>query len=305
MKEISKDFDLVHIHANYNFVNLKDITELANQIPTIITLHDQRFFTGGCHYSYECEGFTGDCKNCPQVRSIFNILPEKSLNESVQAFEKMLNLEVIAPSKWISELALKSRVLGKKKIWTVSNPVPDVFKPKQFLGTAKDSLRVGFISQDLNNPYKGLDILLRAISKIEELIQIEVRLFGHGKISPQEIKSRVIFSQFENDEQASIAYNSCDLIVVPSRQDNFPSVVTEALSCGVPVIGSNIGGISEVLDAFGLPKFQSGDVDELAKLILEFNVLETKVDYAAQAASNFSFKESARRHHFIYSKLVE
>ena len=305
IKEIDKDFDLVHIHANYNFVDLDDIVELSNRVPIVITLHDQRFFTGGCHYSFECDGFIGDCKECPQVRSIFDVIPEKSLKKSINAFEKMRNLEAIAPSKWLADLALKSRVLGKNKVWTVANPVPDVFKPRQTLSAVTGSLKIGFISQDLNNPYKGLDVLLQAASEIEKQIPIELRLFGRGKISTKLLNSQVIFSQFENEEQASIAYNSCDLVVVPSRQDNFPSVVTEALSCGVPVIGSNIGGIREVLDDFGLPTFQSGDAAALAKLVLGFSALEIKRDYAIQAAANFSFKESAQKHNVIYAKLVK
>ena len=39
-----------------------------------------------------------------------------------------------------------------------------------------------------------------------------------------------------------------DLLVVPSKGDNSPSVISEALMCGTKVIGSSIGGIPEMLN---------------------------------------------------------
>ena len=304
IKNTINDYELVHIHANYNFLNLSRILELSKRTATVVTLHDQRYFTGGCHYSFECNGYTGACENCPQVRSIFKFVPKMTLKKSIEAFGEMKNLEAIAPSEWIADLASKSRVLGNTKIWTVANPVPEVFKPLDNKNDESGFFKVGFVSQNLNNPYKGLDVLLQAISKIENKIQIELRLFGRGIIPIEHLKSRVVFAQFEGEEEASKAYNSCDLIIVPSSQDNFPSVVTEALSCGVPVIGSDIGGISEVLNTFGLPTFQSGDAASLATLILNFNKFENHGDYAKQAEAQFSFKESARKHELIYSRLL-
>jgi glycosyltransferase involved in cell wall biosynthesis len=216
----------------------------------------------------------------------------------------MERLEAIAPSGWIAGLAQNSQVFGETKVWTVANPVPDVFKPCQDQNDEAEYLKIGFVSQNLNNPYKGLDILLQAVSQIENKIKIELRLFGHGRITRKLMKSRVVFAQFENDEEASRAYNSCDLIVVPSNQDNFPSVVTEAISCGIPVIGSNIGGISEILNEFDLPTFESGDPTSLAVSILNFKSRKNLRDIANKAEAKFSFKESARQHKLIYSKLI-
>ena len=40
---------------------------------------------------------------------------------------------------------------------------------------------------------------------------------------------------------------SCDLLVLPSLSESFGLVLIEALACGKPVIGSNVGGIKEII----------------------------------------------------------
>jgi glycosyltransferase involved in cell wall biosynthesis len=42
-------------------------------------------------------------------------------------------------------------------------------------------------------------------------------------------------------------YAAADVMVVPSRQDNLPNTVVESLACGTPVVGFNIGGMSDMV----------------------------------------------------------
>jgi glycosyltransferase involved in cell wall biosynthesis len=91
---------------------------------------------------------------------------------------------------------------------------------------------------------------------------------------------------------------------VPSEQDNLPSVVSEALMCGVPVIGSNIGGIGEILKIFNLPTFESGDVNRLASLIEGFTSKLKPNDLSRKAESLFSYEASANYHSQIYQESI-
>ena len=51
-KEVFERADIIHIHAYYNFLSSSSLRKiLALGKPTLFTLHDQRLFTGGCHYS--------------------------------------------------------------------------------------------------------------------------------------------------------------------------------------------------------------------------------------------------------------
>lgn len=42
-------------------------------------------------------------------------------------------------------------------------------------------------------------------------------------------------------------YNSVDLFVTPSLEDNLPNTIMEAMACGVPCVGFNVGGIPEMI----------------------------------------------------------
>ena len=51
----------------------------------------------------------------------------------------------------------------------------------------------------------------------------------------------------EEKKIASI-YNSVNLFVLPSLEDNLPNTIMEAMACGVPCVGFNTGGIPEMID---------------------------------------------------------
>jgi len=51
----------------------------------------------------------------------------------------------------------------------------------------------------------------------------------------------------QGDEQLRALYCSADVVAVPSREDNMPLTAMETQSCGVPVVGFDIGGLSDIV----------------------------------------------------------
>jgi glycosyltransferase involved in cell wall biosynthesis len=49
------------------------------------------------------------------------------------------------------------------------------------------------------------------------------------------------------DEMVSL-YNAVDMFLIPSLEDNLPNTIMEAMACGTPCVGFNIGGIPEMID---------------------------------------------------------
>src|SRR3954465_8401478 len=61
--------DIIHLHWVSEFLRAESIQRLLQLgKPVVWTLHDQRPFTGGCHFTAGCLGFTSDCATCAQLR---------------------------------------------------------------------------------------------------------------------------------------------------------------------------------------------------------------------------------------------
>ena len=270
--------DLVHIHSTYNLLNFNTLRKLSEKsIPLLVTLHDQRIFTAGCHYSRDCFGFKDSCEKCPQVTKFFQSTVAKQFTSQLHRFAGIQNIHFVTPSLWLANLASQSKLLGGQNINVIRNPIPDVYpssiKEKEKIRST-EKVVLGFVSVDLHNPYKGLNVLieaLRILSARNTVHNFRVHLIGRG--SKEEVESLVDTKQFfaHSDSEMVEALREIDYLVVPSNSDNLPSVVGEALMSGRRVIGSNAGGIPEVLGLVAGDIFSSDDPAQLA------NILERKL----------------------------
>jgi glycosyltransferase involved in cell wall biosynthesis len=143
-------------------------------------------------------------------------------------------------------------------------------------GASAKRFRVGFIGS-LSQMYKGPDVLLRAAALCGERgMDFEIAMAGDGRYAAAmkelarelRIEERVQFlGQLPFGETVFQFLDSVDLFVMPSRAEGLPRALLEAMARGCPCIGSNIGGIAEVLAAEDL--VPSGNARELADKILE------------------------------------
>ncbi|RBQ24485.1 Trehalose synthase [Candidatus Methanobinarius endosymbioticus] len=109
------------------------------------------------------------------------------------------------------------------------------------------------------------------------------------KVETEKIED-VIFTGARND--ICNVVQSCDLLILPSYSESFGLVLIEALACGKPVIGSNVGGIKEIItEDVGL-LIEPTDPKSLAKsidLILSNNEIREKFELnARKRAADFS-----------------
>lgn len=304
-KHLIGSADIIHIHSFYNMLKMRDIATLSRKKKIFITLHDERFFTGGCHYTCDCDGFLSGCKECPQVKRQSRSFPQISMESALRLWSTAGEVTFIAPSKWLANKAQASPLLRNANVRFISNPVPSNFfasedqtKKGDSIGT--NALTIGFISENLNNPYKGIEILRRALGYVANKRIINLKLFGSGVTG--EFPSSITFEsrKFGSSNEAQKAISECDLIVVPSTQDNSPSVIAESLMCGIPVLGSRIGGITETLDEFKLPSFVTEDALDLAQQIIQFMPMRFSEAVVKQIKKKYSYEASAREHKLIY-----
>lgn len=298
-KKIIFDYDLIHLHSTYNLLNsqgLIDLIESGKKI--VVTLHDQRWFTGGCHYSAACEKFKSGCTNCPQASKLGKLLVSKSFANYEKIWATNPKIKVITPSQWLSEKAQSSKLLSNSEITVIRNPIPTFEEENLPSASSKkndagDALKkIVFIADNLQNPLKGLDVLLAALGELTEIEkkQLSLLLIGNNPpitnefpISTQHVKvtsARVLLGYLSQQ----------DLLVVPSRQDNLPNVIGEAFSCGIKVVGSNIGGIPEVIDSEVGEIFQSENSQDLANIIRNFDYSYSHEEVKSHFKANFSYE---------------
>lgn len=251
-----KKYTVVNLHSTYNLLNVNSLRILEKFVNTlVITLHDERFYTGGCHNSLDCDRYLTDCHECPIASRLGKKAIENSFNSEITFLNQTkMQVAAIAPSEWIKEKASKSAKLGKFSITSIPNPIPEniytqkTFKPNKFKNESKFTL--GFIAAKIYSPFKGFISLIEALNLMGEEEISRYRIFVIGASQKQITFDKIEVLHFESSEDHEIAelIRAIDLLVVPSRGDNSPSVISEALMCGTKVIGSAIGGIPEMLN---------------------------------------------------------
>jgi len=155
---------------------------------------------------------------------------------------------------------------------------------------------------------KGVDILIKAFAKIyQKNKNVVLGIAGKGSeegnikavVREEKLEDVVKFLGFLSEYQAATKFISdAYCLVVPSRTDNFPTVILEALSAGVPVIATRVGGVTEMIED-GKEGYlvESENVEALADAITRMVEDTTRRNRMAQQARiTFAEKFSMEKH---------
>jgi glycosyltransferase involved in cell wall biosynthesis len=122
------------------------------------------------------------------------------------------------------------------------------------------------------------------------------------------MKSNFRLMGFISDEDLPFYYNAADFFVLPSKSgEGLPLVALEAMSCGVPVIATNVGGTSEVMNEDYGKLVPPNSPDSLAEAILEFSHRELSAlrkDLRAMIEQKFSWDKNVEKLVEIYEELI-
>jgi glycosyltransferase involved in cell wall biosynthesis len=251
--------DIINLHwIGSGFVQIETIAKFRQ--PVCWTLHDMWAFTGGCHYSDGCNRFTQSCGACPILRS------DRTTDITQQVWQRKMTawqqakLQIITPSRWLADIARSSSLLENSAITMIPNGVDtEVYRSMQpLMARAQfklpaDKLLILFGSLNAtSDTRKGFDLLIAALALLDETMKerVELVIFGAdlGRNSPDFGLVTHYLGELKTDESLALAYGAADVFVLPSREDNLPNTLLEALACGTPCVSFGIGGIPEAID---------------------------------------------------------
>ncbi len=249
--------DIVHLHwICGGMMTIEDIARI--KAPIVWSLHDMWAFTGGCHYDEECQGYEKECGNCKVLGSDKeNDLSKKIFKRKQKAFTQKKDITIVGISNWLNECSKNSTLLKDKNHINLPNPLDtNIFKPfdkekaRELWGLPKDKKLVLFGAMGAtSDPRKGFYELMESLEKIEDS-NVELVIFGSERCEDtKDLGFNVYYlGQLYDDVSLVTLYNSVDVMIVPSLQENLSNAIMESLACGVPVVGFDIGGNADMID---------------------------------------------------------
>jgi glycosyltransferase involved in cell wall biosynthesis len=185
----------------------------------------------------------------------------------------------------------------------------DKFKPvstKSSLGKSKRPLVIGCASRLLRD--KGIPELIEAVKILEKNYLIELQVAGDifhknpSSCTPQEIEewSKISSVTFLGKVSDMVGFwQGCDVAILPSHREGFPKALLEAAACGLPLLGSDVPGVREiVVDGVNGLLFSKGDCQDIARKI-EKLYADHKFRHSAGKASREVIKSRGLSNHAV------
>jgi glycosyltransferase involved in cell wall biosynthesis len=260
-------FKVVRLRTPFIYGDGGPVPQLYPKLKGFDIVHLHYPFFGGAEYVYASSLFRGQPYFLTYHLDVFGSSLLKRL--MIGTYEPIFMKRIIGRASLIGALShehLKNSAASQMVDWDRVVEIPngvDVerFQPREREETLlkKHGLEGKTVVLFVGNlqPFKGLHILIEALSRIEdEKVVLLVVGGGYGErkyrklVKETGLGERVIFAGPKSqDDDLPFYYNLCDFLVLPSsRSEAFPLVVLEAMASGKPVIVSSLPGPSRLVE---------------------------------------------------------
>jgi glycosyltransferase involved in cell wall biosynthesis len=184
---------------------------------------------------------------------------------------------IVVVSSFLKAMLTRNNISGDKIVVCRQGVDRPATPPRRSNGLQEPgTLKVGFVGRF--EPMKGLDVLLDAAERLPADARIEFHIWGLARTpETQAYRATVVRNAqslgnvyFRGEADSYGPYEHIDVLAVPSIwAETGPFVVLEAQAVGVPVVGSDLGGIAErVTSGRDGVLFPTGDAEALAAILL-------------------------------------
>lgn len=262
--------DVVNIHNMHGaYWNFWTLPILSRRTPLILTLHDEWLLTGDCAYTYGCTKWKQQCGACPQAsagnpdhRACIGGADATRFNLGLK--RKALDLcsadsiEIVAPSQWLLDRAAMAPHLArfpKRRIrygvdLETFQPI-DKYESRAALSLPTDETLLFAPAAHANDPRKNLSVLRESMRLPEWPRRCRVVVAGRADATLRrdfEDLPLTWLGYLKAPVEMARAISACDATLLVSKADNLPYTGLESLACGRPLIGAEVGGISEMIE---------------------------------------------------------
>lgn len=242
-----ENYDFIHAHSTYPVGYVACLTKHKYNIPYVLTAHGSDIHTLPCTQPKLKPAILETLESADKVIFVSNALRRKAMELGYDGE----NAVVISNGVDVSSFSILDKDDIRKR--------NGVYEP--------DMHYVGFVGNLI--PVKRVDKLPEIFLNIREKVSnVKFLIVGDGGLrdSIQEIFTAtdldVVFAGRVKPEMVPFWMNCMDCLVLPSRNEGWGNVVLEAQACGVPVVGSNAGGIPEAVGEGGLIVEEGADFEE-------------------------------------------
>ncbi|MBE6485577.1 MAG: glycosyltransferase [Methanosphaera stadtmanae] len=314
-----------HVLDLWNSSTLKKIKEiLLNENVDVIHINNYKGLSISCFKAgkdlnipviYESHDFSLICPRANLIRGNNTLCETRNLicNKYVNQQRRLLNGNVdllISPSQFMIDKFKENNFFND--ISCVKIPLGVEYENKKSV-KKYDSIDITYIGT--LGKHKGVDTLINAFKEIKGE-HLRLHIIGKG-YDEEEFKSiskdddRIIFHGFIENKNIRKYYEMSNLLVIPSIcYDNSPLVIYESFSTGTPVIGSNIGGIPELIEEeYNGFLFDAGNInslkEKLVKVINDKELLKNLEINAYETLPKNSMDIMVKKIIEQYNKVVE
>jgi D-inositol-3-phosphate glycosyltransferase len=158
---------------------------------------------------------------------------------------------------------------------------------------------------------KGIDLLAAAFREISKsLAGVRLLIVGSGDEErniqsdlAKELEAKMVhIEQDVSHEQLAEWYRAMDLLVMPSRYENFSNALLEGMACGIPFLAADIGGNRILAETGGGWLFESGSASSLVARLMEILKNGSELKARGKVSSDYT-----QNHHswFVTAERLE